>query len=183
MPCSPALAPLFMSMPPVDDAVPETFTLSTTLRLPAKDCAIRLASSRSFCEGAVPLSVMLSAETSTEMLLLVSVGSFLNAVWMSLFTWAEDSAAPVVPAVELVCGAGAATELLGEVLAEALAPVVELVLACPATLPLAGDCALASEEALGFWGVLSAEGVLAVADGCALGALGAGALDCAISFV
>lgn len=129
LPCSPALAPLFMSMPPVDDAVPETFTLSTTLRLPAKDCAIRLASSRSFCEGAVPLSVMLSAETSTEMLLLVSVGSFLNAVWMSLFTWAEDSAAPVVPAVELVCGAGAATELLGEVLAEALAPVVELVLA------------------------------------------------------
>ena len=64
--------------------MPETFTLSTILRLPANDCAIRFASSRSFCEGAVPLSVTVSAVTSTEMLLLVSVGSFRNAVWMSL---------------------------------------------------------------------------------------------------
>jgi len=60
--------------------MPDTFTLSTTLRLPANDCAIRFASSRSFCEGAVPLSVTLSDVTSTETLLLVSVGSLRKAV-------------------------------------------------------------------------------------------------------
>lgn len=41
--------------------------------------------------------------------------------------------------------------LLGEVLllADELTPVVELELDWPATLPLEGDCALASVEALG----------------------------------
>lgn len=38
------------------ELLPETFTLSTTRRLPAKDCAIRLASSRSFAEDALPLN-------------------------------------------------------------------------------------------------------------------------------
>lgn len=37
-------------------ALPLTSMLSTTLRLPANDCAIRFASSRSFCEGAEPAS-------------------------------------------------------------------------------------------------------------------------------
>ena len=68
---------------PVVEPLLETETLSTILRLPANDCAIRFASSRSFCDGAVPLSVTLSALTSTEILLLVSVGSLWNAVLMS----------------------------------------------------------------------------------------------------
>jgi hypothetical protein len=63
-----------------DAALPDTFTLSTTLRLPANDCAIRFASSRSLADGAVPLSSMLSSVTFTEMLVLVSVGSLRNAV-------------------------------------------------------------------------------------------------------
>ena len=54
---------------------PATFTLSTMLRLPANDCAMRRASSRSFSEGALPLSVIVLSVTSTETLLLVSVGS------------------------------------------------------------------------------------------------------------
>lgn len=73
----------FMSDELLLDPLPETFTLSTTLRLPAKDWAIRLASSLSFCEGAVPLRVTESESTSTAMLLLVSVGSLWKAVLMS----------------------------------------------------------------------------------------------------
>jgi hypothetical protein len=87
----------------VPDPIPETFTLSTTLRLPANDCAIRFASSRSFCDGTDPFSAIESAETSTETPLLVRVGSLRNAVWMSVLTWSEDSPAPVV---EAVCPAG-----------------------------------------------------------------------------
>lgn len=67
-------------------APPPTFRLSTTRRFPAKDCAIRFASSRSFEEGAEPFSSIVSSVTLTETLLLVSVGSFRKAVWMSLRT-------------------------------------------------------------------------------------------------
>ena len=67
-------------------SAPATFTLSTTRRLPAKDCAMRFASSRSFADGAEPFSSMESSLTLTVMLLLVSVGSLRKAVWMSLLT-------------------------------------------------------------------------------------------------
>ena len=59
---------------------PLTLMLSTTLRLPANDCAIRRASARSFSEFALPLSVIVSEVAATWMLLLASDGSFLNAV-------------------------------------------------------------------------------------------------------
>jgi len=59
---------------------PATLMLSTTRRLPAKDWAMRLASSRSFEDGAEPLSSMESSVTLTETLVLVSVGSLRKAV-------------------------------------------------------------------------------------------------------
>ena len=99
----------------LDVSLPETFTLSTTRRLPANDWAIRFASSRSLAEGAVPFSSIVSSVTFTEMLLLVSVGSLWKAVWMSLFTWSEE-------------------ELAAEELA--VLPVVELVPACAPTEPV-----------------------------------------------
>ena len=61
--------------------------LSTTRRFPANDCAMRLASSRSFADGAEPFSSMESSVTFTETLELLRVGSLRNAVWMSLWTW------------------------------------------------------------------------------------------------
>jgi hypothetical protein len=73
---------LDMSLAPL----PATLMLSTTRRLPANDCAMRFASSRSFAEGAVPLNSMLSSVTLTEMFVLVSVGSLRNAVWISFRT-------------------------------------------------------------------------------------------------
>ena len=103
---------------------------------------------------------------------------------MSLLIWSDDSLPPTLLVALPVCPLGAATEpvepvalLCGElmslededeVLGEALcefAPVVELLLDCPATLPLEGDVALESVEALGVW-LESAEGVLAVEEGC-----------------
>lgn len=65
---------------------PATLMLSTTRRLPANDCAMRFASSRSFEDGAEPFSSIESSVTLTEMLLLVSVGSLWKAVWMSFLT-------------------------------------------------------------------------------------------------
>jgi hypothetical protein len=77
------------TLPVLDEpvlALPPTWRLSTTRRLPANDCAIRFASSRSFADGAEPFSSIVSLVTLTEMLLLVSVGSLRKAVWMSLRT-------------------------------------------------------------------------------------------------
>ena len=65
------------------ESLPATLMLSTTRRLPAKDCAIRFASSRSFAEGAEPLSSMESSVTLTATFELVRVGSLRKAVWMS----------------------------------------------------------------------------------------------------
>ncbi len=94
---------VFMSEDVPAPAPPLTLMLSTTLRFPAKDCAMRRASSRSFSEGALPLSVIVSEVASTVMLLLESVGSLLKAVLMSLFTWSTDSPlAPVVLLAELL---------------------------------------------------------------------------------
>jgi hypothetical protein len=92
---------------------PDTLTLSTTFRLPANDCAIRFASSRSFCEGAVPLSVTESELTSTDMLLEVRVGSLRNAVWMSFLIWSVEPLLALLPVVLLIdpdCPAGVPTE-------------------------------------------------------------------------
>ena len=152
MPDSPAFEPVFDMSMPLPAPLPDTFTLSTTLRFPANDCAIRFASSRSFCEGAEPFSVIASDVTSTETLLLVSVGSLRNAVWMSFLIWSDDSLPEVAPVVELVCPAGAAAEellglldcdpqlLLEEPLGELVAeeeevPVVELLLDWLEALP------------------------------------------------
>ena len=62
------------------ELLPETFTLSTTRRLPANDCAMRFASSRSFAEEALPFSWIESSVTSTVMLEEVRVGSLRSAV-------------------------------------------------------------------------------------------------------
>jgi hypothetical protein len=69
--------PLSMLLPLL---LPETVRLSVTLRLPAKEEAIRLASSRSLEEGTVPLSSTALSVTFTEMFALVRVGSLRNAV-------------------------------------------------------------------------------------------------------
>ncbi len=65
------------------------------MRLPANDCAMRFASSRSFADGAVPLNSIVSSVTLTAMLELVRVGSLRNAVWMSFFTWSLEPLAEV----------------------------------------------------------------------------------------
>ena len=62
------------------ESLPATLTLSTTRRLPANDWAMRFASSRSFAEGAEPLSSIESSLTLTEMFELVRVGSLRKAV-------------------------------------------------------------------------------------------------------
>lgn len=61
---------------------PRTFNLSTTLRLPAKDCAIRFAVARSLPVSTLPVSSIFESVTLTITLLLASVGSFFSAVWI-----------------------------------------------------------------------------------------------------
>ena len=85
--------------------LPETDVLSTTLRLPANDCAMRFAVSRSLAEGTEPVSVMESSDTLTATFELLREGSLRNAVWMSLRSWSEDCALPETEPVLPLCDA------------------------------------------------------------------------------
>src|SRR3954465_9409708 len=71
---------------PVGDALPFPVTVmrSTTLRLPAYDCAMRSAVCFSFPVETVPESSMVESVTFTLTLLLESRGSLLNFSWMVL---------------------------------------------------------------------------------------------------
>ena len=80
---------------PLEDALPLPLTVirSTTLRLPAYDCAMRSAVCFSFPVETLPESSMVESVTFTLTLLLESKGSLLNFSWMVLCNVAESLAA------------------------------------------------------------------------------------------
>jgi hypothetical protein len=94
---------------------------STTLRLPAYDCAMRLAVCLSLPVATLPLSEICVSVTLTITLLLLSVGSFFRAPSICDFSW---SVSDWPAAVEEDCATPPCALLLGLVLV--LIPVLEL---------------------------------------------------------
>jgi len=136
-------------------ARPAMVMLSSTLRFPAYDCAMRLAVSFSFAVGALPISVMLLSVTATWMLAWLSVGSFWMALSISDFSAAgsEAGAAGVVvklplPVIEpeLVCPMGTALSPLwleggGVLAAGAVVPPTAVEFPVVEPVPVAPVCA------------------------------------------